>query len=252
MRKLILQLLLLACLMFFGSNAFALEAASMLAVEGRYWFSDIDANISVGENVPGTDIDFVQELGLQDEDFPEGRVTIGLGNQRIRYAYLPLEWEGVQVLARDISFGGQTFTASQEVATKLEVVYHRLGYENYIINKGGARVAMILELKYFDAEATLASGSVAEKESLSLPVPAIGFGAGFGLPLLLDISAEATGIGVSSDKYMVDAEAMVNFVPIPFMMVSAGYRYFDLNYETDEDLFDIKLKGPFLSAQLAF
>ena len=51
---------------------------------------------------------------------------------------------------------------------------------------------------------------------------------------------------------MIDAEAQVNFNPLPLITVSGGYRIFDVKVEDGDDKVDFKLKGPFLLVRAGF
>ncbi|MBE7415283.1 MAG: hypothetical protein HS130_08655 [Deltaproteobacteria bacterium] len=50
----------------------------------------------------------------------------------------------------------------------------------------------------------------------------------------------------------MDAEASVNLKPVPFVVISGGYRYFRLHAEHDSDLADLTLNGPFVMLRADF
>ncbi|OGP15204.1 MAG: hypothetical protein A2054_05760 [Deltaproteobacteria bacterium GWA2_55_10] len=247
MRKLAI---LLAVVFVLG---FGTKASAIVDVEARYWFSDFDDTIRVSEgSAVGTDINLVDDLGIDDENFVEGRITLELGSHKIRYGYMPLKWEGSNTLTSSIVFNGQTYSASTNVESELKMDYHRLGYEYDIIDTLNNKLGVIFEVKYFDVEASLKSATLDERESFKAPIPTVGIAAQVGLPFLFSVGGEITGISLGSDAYLVDGEAMVNLKPAPFVIISGGYRVFKLHLENDDDLADITVKGPFVMLKADF
>jgi hypothetical protein len=111
MKKLILTTLFTLTLFFVHSHAFAI-----LKFEGRYWFTDLDGTLKVTERgVQGSNIDLTDDLGVDDEDFWEARITLEMGKHRLRYGFVRLDWDGDEILTETITFGGETFTVSSRV-----------------------------------------------------------------------------------------------------------------------------------------
>src|SRR3990172_5037412 len=110
------------------------------------------------------------------------------------------------------------------------------------------RVGLIIEAKYFAADASIKAAALGleEAESIEAPVPTIGVAAEVSLPALLSVGGELTGITFGSDLYLIDGEAAVNVKPAPFVVISAGYRYFRLHLVEEDDEGDLTLTGPFV------
>ena len=229
------------------------KASAIVDVEARYWFTDFDDTIRGTEgSTVGTDINLVDDLGVGDENFVEGRITLELGSHKLRYGFMPLKWNGNKNVTSSINFNGQSFSGNVE--SELRMDYHRLGYEYDIIDTLNNKLGVIFELKYFDGEASLKSPSAGldERESFKAPIPTVGIAAQVGLPFLFSVGGEVTGISLGSDAYIVDGEAMVNLKPAPFVVISGGYRVFKLHLENDDDLADITVKGPFVMLKADF
>lgn len=243
---------ILAITIFLSAILLSSQAQALVDVEGRYWYTNLDSQIrSSSGSILGSNIDFVDDLGLEDtKGFLEGRITLELGKHKLRYAFVPMKWDGTNSLATSVIFGGQTYTGA--VNSDISVNYHRLGYEYDIIDLLSNRVGLIAELKYFDADAHLTATGIDETESVSAPIPTVGVVAQIGLPLLFNVTAELTGIATGSDIYLVDGEAMLNLKPAPFVVLSAGYRYFRIHLEKDNDKADLTLNGPFVSLRANF
>lgn len=251
MKKIIVAMAVFVTVLLAGSRADAL-----VDVEARYWLTNLDSSLaSSTASVVGNDIDFVDDLGLDDQEgMVEGRITLELGKHSLRYGFVPMSWEGTSNLSRQITWGGQTYTASTDVDSEITVNYHRLGYRYDIIDLLNNRLGVIFEVKYFDADATIkdSTGTMNVTETFDLPIPTVGVGGQVGLPFLFSVSGEVTGLALSSNIYMVDGEAMVNLTPAPFVKLSAGYRYLAFHVEDNDDKADIKLSGPFVALRADF
>jgi hypothetical protein len=248
MKKTFLKAVVLASILFLPC-----EALAAVRVEGRYWFSEIDPEINITEGgLAGTDIDLVDDLGFDDsENFWEGRISLGLGKHKIRYGFIPMEWDGEKTLAADINFAGTTYAATTFVTSVLAIDYHRLGYEYDFFKVLGNYAGVIVEAKYFDMEAELRSSSTRERESVKVALPAIGVGFGLKLPLA-GLKGEVTGVGAGTIGRLVDAEAALTVIPAPFVTLSGGYRFLELKADKDDTEVDFTLDGPFATLSIGF
>lgn len=248
--KKILALLAVLAVTVFAST----EAGAAVDVEGRYWFTSLGTKISVTDaGVGGTEVDFTDDLGVDgNKGFLEGRVALELGPHRFRYAYMPMEWSATERIGTTVNFGGRTFAANTTVETNLKADYHRIGYQRDVFDFAGNHVGLILEVKYFDTEASLKSTVFDETESVRAPIPAVGASASFGLPFLFNIEGEITGMTLGSDIYMYDAEAALVLKPAPFVKLAGGYRILKFHVENDDDMAELSLNGPYLMIRADF
>lgn len=240
-----------ALLVFMATLLVGTNASAVVDLEGRYWLTTMDDEIKSG--TAGTTINLVDDLGVDDkENFFDIRATVELGSHKLRYGYMPMSWEGTKTTGAPLVFNGVTYPAAS-VNSKLDMAYHRLGYEYDIIDVLNNRLGVIFEVKYFDIDASLTSSlGQNEKASIKAPVPTIGIAAQAGLPFLLSVGGEITGVSLGSAAWLVDAEAGVNFKPAPFVVVSGGYRIFKLHVDYDDDLVDISVSGPFVMLKADF
>ncbi len=249
MRRLIMIVATIASVIIFQSDAMALIKA-----EARYWVSELDAEVKVTESgLTGTTMDFEKDLGVDtEENFLEARITLQMGKHSIRYAFVPMSWDGAKTITRSINFAGRTYSVNTAVTSSLDVDYHRLGYQYDFISVAGNRLGVIAELKYMDIDASLKSATIDEAESLAMGFPAIGVAFRLGLPALFSIEGELTGMTYGGDAHFVDGEVGVNIRPMPLMTISGGYRYLQLYAENDDDKVDLELTGPFIMFRVGF
>ena len=252
-----LRLILLASALLFLVPSLAL--AQIVELEGRYWFLDVKAKARVdSSSIPGTDVDFIEDLGLDAENAPGVRLTFGLPfNSKIRLAFTALHLEGDTTLAQTITFGGSAFTANTQVNSELDIHYGRLGWIwQPIVVPGILKLGPILELKVavLDASVETRNTVPATKESqeLGLILPTIGAAVDFTPHRVIHLFAEVSGLPAGSLGHIVDAEAGIRIVPLPFLTIAGGYRLFDLKIEHDDDRGRAKLYGPFVGVSVRF
>jgi hypothetical protein len=248
---------LIACLVTLLPQTPAL--AQVVEVEGRYWFADLEGSAQVkGDSLPGTRFDLKNDLGVEDENLPEVRLTFWTGpNSRIRLAYLYGKFEGDTILEQTIQFNGTTFTANSRVESEVEVHYGRLGWAYmFPIVPGIFKVGPLLELKgvFIDAElkADAAGSSVRESAKLPIGFPTIGLMVNLTPHRILEIFGEASGIPFGNLGYVIDAEAGLRVVPVRWLTIGAGYRFLDVRVGDDDDFGKLRLSGPFVSVSARF
>jgi hypothetical protein len=76
----------------------------------------------------------------------------------------------------------------------------------------------------------------------------------FPVPLLagLALAGRVVGGTIGDKASFVDAEAAIEWLPIPLLAIRAGYRYFHGRGEDGGDEVKVDLSGPFVGVTLAF
>ena len=250
----LITLLLAALLVLLAPDR---TVGQIVDVEGRYWFTELDASTRVESgSIPGTRIDFGQDLDLDDANVPEIRLTFATGlNSKLRLAYLQGDFDGETTLGQSIQFSGTTFGANTRVDTDLDLYYGRIGWTwQFPVVPGMFRIGPLVEVKGVVIDATIRSRTTGFRESALLPMafPTVGAMLSVTPISALDIFAEVSGMTFGSYGHIVDAEAGVRFIPIRFLTLSAGYRVFDVRVEHDDDFAKLKLTGPFIGASVRF
>ena len=231
--------------------------AQIVDLEGRYWFTNLDASTRVESgSIPGTRIDVGEDLRVDDANIPEVRLTFSTSlNSKLRLAYLQGSFDGDTTLSQSIRFSGTTFGANTRVDTDLDLYYGRIGWTwQFAAVPGIFKIGPLLELKGVVVDATIRSPGTGLRESATLPMAFPTLGAMLNItPIsVLDVFAEVSGMTFGDFGHVVDAEIGVRFIPIRFVTVSAGYRLFDLRVNNDDDFAKLKLTGPFVGASIRF
>jgi hypothetical protein len=244
--------ILAAALVLLGPG---LAAAELFEIEGRYWSTDFKGSARIKDGgVAGTRFDFENDLGLEGDDMPELRVSLGLGNSRFRLAYTHGVFEGDKTLDQTITFEGRTFNVNDRVTSEIDLHYGRFAWIwTPSIVPGILRVGPMLELKGFLADVSLESTTVRESANLPIVLPTIGLAGDVSI-WRLELFAEISGLPAGDYGYLVDGEVGIRYdIPIlPLAVLAAGYRIFEVRVGEDDDFGHLRLSGPFASLMLRF
>jgi hypothetical protein len=235
---------------------FHVELGAML------WTPTPELNIQAGAlaGVSNTEVDFVSEFGIEEKRLTEFRAVIKGGRKhKLRFNYLPINYQQAATLTRTLTFGDRTFTVGIPATAELEWQLWRIGYEWDAAVADHGFFGFILDLKYNRISAIVTSPLVdtvvAEARA---PVPTLGFIAR-GYPTRdFSITAELTGIklpdtiGEQFDGKLVDFDiyGTVNFGR--FVGIQGGYRSIVADYLVDGDAGHLELKGWYFGGLVRF
>jgi len=113
------------------------------------------------------------------------------------------------------------------------------------------QLGLELAIKVADAEVMLrnlgAGGNILvfeEKESALVPIPTIGMRGRVALADFIGLIGRV-GYMEYDGNHFLDAEAQVEFSPLPTVGLYAGYRYFDLKIDQSDLFVKTQFSGPF-------
>jgi len=227
------------------------------------WFPSADISLSSESlGIPGSVIDFKEQLGLTDRRLPALELILRPArSHKFRVAFIPINFTQSTTLRQSLVFNGQRYAVGLPVDSTLDWKAFRFGYEYDFIVKNQGFVGVVAELKYTDVTATLAAPAVAlnEFDHAQAPIPAIGgIGRYYVMPNI-SITGELTGFKLpnnlvkdSSGHYVdLDIYGTLNFTDN--IGVKAGYRSMDLGYAFETtDAGSFTLKGLYVGAVLRY
>jgi hypothetical protein len=229
-------------------------------IGGFLWNPTPDIVISSERfGIVGTDIDFVNDLGIEKTRFKQLRVTLHPARKhKLRFEYTPITYDAEGSLTADVIFNGIRFPVTLPVTTNLQWKAYRFSYEYDFVSRDRGFAGLILEAKYTDVQATLTNFVATEFARARAPIPAIGGIARVYVVPNISITGEFSGIKLPdsiNDKYRakyydLDIYGTVNFSD--HFGAQAGYRSFDVLYKVDKDAGDLQLKGLYLGGIVRF
>jgi hypothetical protein len=237
-------------------------AFAQLEFEGRYWFPELTAKAKLSEGgLAGTDIDLISDLGFDDKNAPEGRLTWDTGpRNKFRIAYTQFHYCGDQNITRTVVFDGEIYSIGTRVVSDLKIQYARAGWIWYFIDndRGKFKLGTILEAKGIWLKAKLDAPDnvppIAQEEKVTVGLPTIGAAMELNPTPMVNIFAEASGLPAGDYGYCLDAEAGLKLAPVKNFTIFGGYRYLDVKGEKkdNDDYVKATLKGPFAGATIRF
>lgn len=209
--------------------------------------------------IPGTTIDFKNDLGLTDQRFADIHVVFHPARKhKLRFEYIPINFVQSATLNQTIVFNGQKYSASVLVNSELHWKAYRFTYEYDFIATDRVFGGFLLDLKQTDVRVRLQTPLTDEFTHAKAPIPALGGILRGYLARNISITGEMTGFKIPdkiSEAYKghyvdVDVYATVNFSNA--VGAQLGYRLFDIGYLAKLDSGSFRLKGPYFGAVVRY
>jgi hypothetical protein len=245
------------------------SADATIAVRGEYWFMDLSGDVSVdgtndlGVDLSGSDLSLEDESGLGlDSDNPIGfSAVLNVGSFFLFGRYIPVDISGSGQPTVDVNFGDFTFTGGADLDSSLEFDMYDVGLGFHVLNFDDLpiriQVGLLAQVKLLDGSVE-AKGTVAgmpdpetASEDFTLPIPMAGARVNLGLADFLAVNVQGAAIAYSGN-HLYDVEARAEFSPLPFVGISAGYRYLNLTIDESDVNLDATFDGPFIEAFARF
>jgi hypothetical protein len=209
--------------------------------------------------IPGTDIDLIEDLGIEQKRHIEFRVVLRPARKhKFRFAYLPIKYEAETVIQREFVFNGQRYRVGLPVETAAEFITYRFGYEYDFFYRSRGYIGALVELKYNDVQVELNSPIGLEFTSQVAPIPTFGVAGRGYLSANVSVTGEWTFFKVPDDLsedydgqyFDLDIYGTVNFNN--YVGAQLGWRTIDIFYEGDEDRGDLQFRGWYFGGVVRF
>jgi hypothetical protein len=204
----------------------------------------------------GTDINARTDLGLADTNFPQGVFAWQNGRSRVYFSYTPIDYSADQNVNRTIFFRGRQYTVGTRVVSNLEVQHLQLGwtYQFIHVREGRFRLGPLIQADGFLMRGALAAPNFgfAEKEDLGVGLPSAGFALDINPTKHVNLYGQVAGMKVGGYGYFVGSDSGVKVTLWRHLLLTAGYRTFNLHVEHAPDFARLRLRGPFAGAGFRF
>ena len=218
-----------------------------------FWFPTADLTISSQSlGLIGSTIDFKKDLGVTDDHFPEFHLEVRpVKRFKLRFQYIPIKYEQHGILTREIIFNGQRYQIGLPVTSTLDWRAYRFGMEFDFISRDRGFAGFVLDAKYTDVTATIASAIASEFTKAEAPIPAIGGIFRYYFVPNVSITGEFTGFSLpdnlirdtSGHYFDINVYGTLNFTN--YVGVQVGYRSLDVGYVVKTDNGSFVLRGLF-------
>jgi hypothetical protein len=199
--------------------------------------------------IVGTTIDAKTDLGFVDHQVRAFNLMARPApGHKIRFEYMPIEFDATSTLNRTIDFNGQRYQVGLPVNSALDWRLYRFGYEYDFIRKDGGFGGLIAEVKYTDVKVSLASPVISEYAEAHAPIPALGgIGRYYFVPQFA-VTGEFTifKLPTIQDQYSghyADLNIYGTFNFTKNVGLQGGFRSTDFGYIVKQDTGAFTMKG---------
>jgi hypothetical protein len=232
-------------------------ADELFSIKGGYLKLQPDGKFAVSSGgVKGSSVD-MDDLGFDDSENFLVEAALKFGSFRLYAAYMPVSFSGDEVLTQDINFNGETYIAGSKVDSDLDIDIYQAGLAWYLINVDDLPIRLQLgpELSalYIKADAKMKEDvyGLNESDSINVPLATIGLRGRIALGDYMGVAGRVGYLGYNGNTF-IDADAQVDFSPVPMLGLFAGYRYLDIDIDESGLMIDATFTGPFAGAMVRF
>jgi hypothetical protein len=238
-----------------------------LRVAGFLAGSSTEVRLDAAEGEFGTELDFEDDLGLDDRDvLPAFDASYRFNRKsRIEASYFSLNREGTRELEATIEFGDRTFEANSQVTSHFDTDIFRVSYAFSFVNNPQAEFGFSAGLHILDVATGLANQGatiVIEKDTdITAPLPVFGLHGGYAFSPVISAWGRGQLFAISIDRYsgaLLDLYGGLQYDFSPHFGIAGGYQFYhvDVDVEGERGQFVGKVKfdyqGPLLAAVLRF
>ena len=245
---------LLAIFLLLAVTSFADE---FLSLKAGYQLLSPEGSIAGEGNGVEQKVDLERDLNLDDSEDVTAEIAVKWGDSNLSFNYLPISFSGTGTLTVNGEYNGDSFSVNDSVKTDLNIDLYDIGYTYYLLNFDDLptrfQLGIELAVKIADVDVTFhdLTQNFVESESVTAAIPAIGARTRIALADFLGIVGRI-GYMEFDGNHFLDAEAQLEFSPLPMVGIYAGVRYFDLKIDEDDVFVETQFSGPFAGLMVRF
>ena len=206
----------------------------------------------------GTELNLEDDLGFTDND--HNVLWLALEHPvpflpNIKVVSSDLDVSASLILTRDITFGGETFTANENVSSRLdfsntEITLYYEFLDNWINLDAG------VTLRQYDGDVSLETdpggSNISESEKLDFIIPLLYLKGRVDIPSTgLFVDGQINIISISGNS-ISDTEFSVGYESEIGLGAKAGYRTFNMDIDEDDFVSDLDFSGAYVSVFFHF
>lgn len=233
-------------------------SAGNVDVELRFWFPDLSGDAQASDGAAGTVIDLESDLGMSSDMTIEPRVNWQVSpRNRLSFMYANIGAGGDQMVARDLTFLGTTYTAATRVVSDIDVDLFRLEWGYNWVNQENWSLESVLNVGAGTGDAVLMAPGTAlptQSESVAFPYVTIGLGVEVRPIEQVSLFGQFDGLPFGDWGHIWNGEIGARWMPSEHFGIVTGYRLLDILAKDDSagDRVDIDADGWFFGANGTF
>lgn len=200
---------------------------------------------TVGEVVPGTEVDWEQTFGGGDVNRFRGDGQWRFA-ERHKLRLMAFDWsrDSTRQIDEEIVWDGETFEVDATISGEREFSVYEAAYEYAFLRRERYEVAATIGIHWTSFEVSLAEvgggGSVGSEASTDAPLPVLGLRGtwNLGRSFWLDTTAQYFALSIDEfDGSLLNIRAALLWQPRTWFGLGLGYDYFGVDVEIDSDSF---------------
>ena len=210
--------------------------------------------------VNGTLVDFKGLLGLKNQVFPEGHLTIRLApKHKLRGEYMPAFYKQAKVIGSDFKFNGQTYTAGQTVESTMHWNEWNLAYEfdPLVVDRG--YIGGMVAVSSLNLSAATANSAQSGTASVNILMPGLGATGRYYVSGNLSVTGDflffdLPGSATSTHGHIINAGGYATYNINKHIGAQVGYRFVDTTHTWNSPLNtgSMQIGGPFVGGTAHF
>jgi hypothetical protein len=226
----------------------------------NFWGPTPDAIInSSALGIAGTDIDIVEDLGIEKQRLRDVRVVLRPApKHRFRINYVPMVYDARSTVTREFIFNGLRYRPGLPVDTTAQFKIWRFGYEYDFLYRERGFLGVLVDAKYTDVNVGLNSPLGDEFTKAVGALPTLGLVGRVYAAKNLALNGEfsyfklpESAIEDVQGRYK-DYDFSATFNPHKNVGVQVGYRSIDVLYNVDLDNGTLTFKGLYFGGTVRF
>jgi len=210
---------------------------------------------SANNNIVGTRIDMKNDLNFGNSTQPTGEIAISLGDSMVSLGFVPVDFSGSGVLTRNINFNGQNFALGTTASSSFKADIFDFGYTYYLVNMDDLpsrlQIGVEAAVKTINAKTNMTSAAVNTSRNVTVPIPTVGLRGRVALADFIGLTGRVGYLGYSGNRFL-DADAQIEFSPLPMLGLYAGYRHLNLKVDSSGVFADVTMQGPYAGGFFRF
>ncbi|MCC6695723.1 MAG: hypothetical protein IT365_08845 [Candidatus Hydrogenedentes bacterium] len=256
----------------------------------RAWRADFSAETSLVKDFKGDKLDLDDELAIDDDYSPEVILRFQpLPRHAFELGYNHMAFEGDEIVAQGVVVDDSFIPLFAHLEVDSEMHFLRLDWRRSFFEQDARfNVETILGVQGFDIsgeyEAYLPTGAwrkafpdwarelrrdlgrllpdeldflnvdlyYHDQEDITAGLPIVGLGLKFRPIDRLTIAAQAYGMYAGDYGNFFNAEASLSYRLTKWLDLEGGYRYWNIEYEDDDDDYQVVMNGAFVGGRVSF
>ena len=256
----------------------------------RAWRADFSAETSLVKDFKGDKLDLDDELAIDDNYSPEVILRFqALPRHAFELGYNHMAFEGDEIVAQGVVVDDSFIPLFAHLEVDSEMHFLRLDWRRSFFEQDARfNVETILGVQGFDIsgeyEAYLPTGAwrkafpdwarelrrdlgrllpdeldflnvdlyYHDQEDITAGLPIVGLGLKFRPIDRLTIAAQAYGMYAGDYGNFFNAEASLSYRLTKWLDLEGGYRYWNIEYEDDDDEYQVIMNGAFVGGKVSF